>query len=61
METRNSKPQKDVDGTYEITPRDTMTLVCGEGVSYRSESHQVWGPKNDPPRDPDLSTREGRL
>lgn len=35
-------------GIYDITPDDTLTIGCGEGVTFRAESFQVWGPENDP-------------
>jgi hypothetical protein len=36
------------DGAYDITPQDTVTILCGEGVQYRQQSFEIWGPENDP-------------
>jgi hypothetical protein len=36
------------DGSYEVTPDDTLTITCGEGVTFRTASFEVWGPENDP-------------
>ena len=35
-------------GAYEISFEETMTIICGDGVQFRQERFEVWGPENDP-------------
>jgi hypothetical protein len=35
-------------GAHTITFDERMTILCGDGVQFRPERFEVWGPENDP-------------
>jgi hypothetical protein len=45
---RMSAFRRKEDGTYEISFQETPTVICADGVQFRPESVEVWGPENDP-------------
>ena len=47
-EARVSKFRRTEGGTYEVSFDETITVVAGEGVEFRPQTFEVWGPENDP-------------
>lgn len=36
-------------GEYNLEVQQSFTATLGDGVMFRPESHEVWGPQRDPP------------
>jgi hypothetical protein len=47
-EGRVRKFRRNADGTTTLSFDENVTVLCGEGVQFRPESFEVWGPENDP-------------
>jgi hypothetical protein len=47
-EGRVSAFRRKDDGSHELSFTENLTAMCGEGVQFRPESSEIWGPENDP-------------
>lgn len=47
-EGRVSAFRRKDDGTHELSFTENVTVACGDGVQFRPEAFEVWGPENDP-------------
>jgi hypothetical protein len=65
--------RRELDGTYSVTPEETMTTSFNEALQYRRERYELWGSRGariepgewvvqdqDPPTEGEVEGTEGR-
>lgn len=50
--------RRKADTTHEISFAENLKVVCGEGIRFRQDNFEAWGPANDPL--PHFSRNDGR-